>query len=98
MSLRHVVANMVSACRRALRLLARPLKGPSGPGGLVVQPYRGYGSEAEVFLMGRVFRQTGVGARQREGTLSRDVLDIGRRLLRRGIGGAVLVARFGGTA
>lgn len=56
MSLRHVFTNMGSACRRALRLLARPLKGPSGPGGLVVQPYRGYGSEAEVFLMGRVFR------------------------------------------
>ena len=98
MSLRHVFTNMGSACRRALRLLARPLKGPSSRGGLVVQPYRGYGSEAEVFLMGRVFRQIGVGARLREGTLRRDVLDLARRLLRRGVGGAVLVARFGGTA
>jgi phosphatidate phosphatase APP1 len=33
----------------------------------------------------------------REGTLIRDITDIGRRLLRRGIGNAVLMARFGGA-
>jgi phosphatidate phosphatase APP1 len=98
MSLPHTFTTVVSACRRVLHLLARPVNGPRGRGGLVVQPYRGYGSEAEVFLMGRVFRQTGVGVRLREGTWRRDLLDVTRRLLRRGVGGAVLVARFGGTA
>jgi phosphatidate phosphatase APP1 len=98
MSLRQAFTTVARACRRALHLLARPLKGASGPGGLVVQPYRGYGSEAEVFLMGRVFRQPGLGALRREGTLSRDVLDAARRLLRRDVAEAVLVARFGGTA
>jgi phosphatidate phosphatase APP1 len=97
MSLRHTLTTVVGACRRALHLLARPAKGAGGRGGLVVQPYRGYGSEAEVFLMGRVFRQGGMGARLREGTWRRDLLDVARRLLRRGVGGAVLVARFGGT-
>jgi phosphatidate phosphatase APP1 len=97
MSLCHPFTTMARACRRALYLLARPLKGSRGHGGLVVQPYRGYGSAAEVFLIGRVFRQAGIGATLRAGTLSRDVIDSGRRLLRRGVGEALLVARFGGT-
>jgi phosphatidate phosphatase APP1 len=97
MRLRQTFTHIARVCRRALHLLARSVRVACGPHGLVIQPYRGYGSEAEVFLMGRVFRQTGVGARVREGTWRRDLLDAARRLLRRGVPEAVLVARFGGT-
>jgi phosphatidate phosphatase APP1 len=97
MSSRGVVANIALACRRALHLLARPVKIRGGQRGIVIQPYRGYGSRAEVFLMGRVFRQLTFGAGVREGTLCRDLIDIARRLLRWGVGDAVLVVRFGGT-
>lgn len=85
------------ALRRLLRLLARPVKGDRGRGGMLVQPYRGYGTREEVFLMGRVFRQTGVGAHVREGSSSRDVLDLVRRFLRWGVADALLQVRFYGT-
>ncbi len=97
MSARGVGANLLGASRRALRLLARPVRAASGQGGVVVQPYRGYGSREEVFLIGRVFRQPPAPRGSRAGTAGRDALDLGRRLLRRGVGGAELVARFGGA-
>ncbi len=98
MSIRSVLTNIARAFRRALQLLARPAKGDRGHGGIVIQPYRGYGSREEVFLMGRVVKQLGTGSSVREGTLRRDVIDIGRRFLRWGVADAVLVGRFGGTA
>jgi phosphatidate phosphatase APP1 len=97
MSTRGVFSDIASAFRRALRLLARPVKVDNGHGGVVIQPYRGYGSHKEIFLMGRVFRQPKSSPSVREGTLCRDVIDIGRRLLRRGVSHAVLAARFSGT-
>jgi phosphatidate phosphatase APP1 len=97
MRIRSVLTNIARAFRRVLHLLARPVKGDRGHGGIVILPYRGYGSHEEVFLMGRVFRQLGAGSSVREGTLRRDVIDVGRRLLRWGVADAVLVARFGGT-
>jgi phosphatidate phosphatase APP1 len=89
---------MKTVLHRVLRLLARPMRGDEGRGGIVIYPYRGYGSRDEAFIMGRVFRQpgrlfsTGTG----EGSLSGDAIDLGRRILRRGVGGAILAARFGG--
>jgi phosphatidate phosphatase APP1 len=97
MSVRDTCTTFVSACRRALYLLARPVSVAGGHRGLAIQPYRGYGSPTEVFLMGRVFWQPRIGGGLREGAWRRDLLDAGRRLLRRGVGEAVLVARFGGT-
>ncbi len=82
------------AGRRLLRLLARPVRIGHGRGGLVILPYRGYGSRREIFLMGRVLRQ-GTGSLRRLGPLGRDLADLGRRLLRRGVAGASLDARFG---
>ncbi len=78
-------------------MLARPVKIDSGRGGIVIHPYRGYGSQKEVFLLGRVFRQPGTGFNVREGTLRRDVLDVGRRFIRWGIADAVLAVRFSGS-
>lgn len=97
MRISRLFTHMARVCRQVLHLLARPVKVAGGHRGLVIQPYRGYGSEAEVFLMGRVFRQGSIGARVRQGTWRRHLLDFGRRLRRRGVGEAVLVARFGGT-
>lgn len=85
------------AFRRLLHVLARPVKVDRGRGGIVIYPYRGYGSRKEVFLIGRVFRQPGSRSSAQEGTATRDLLDLLRRFLRRGVGGAVLVARFAGT-
>jgi phosphatidate phosphatase APP1 len=97
MRLSRLFTHIALACRRALHLLARPVRLAGGQRGIVIQPYRGYGSPDEVFLMGRVFRQVGIGARPREGTLRRDLLDGARRLLRRGVRDAVLAACFGGA-
>ena len=88
---------LVAAARGALRLLARPVRAASGRGGVVLQPYRGYGSREEVFLIGRVFTQPTAGPSPAEGTAGRDAVDLGRRLLRRGVAGAALVARFRGS-
>jgi phosphatidate phosphatase APP1 len=88
---------IINAFRKVIRLLARPVKIDSGHGGIVIHPYRGYGSQKEVFLIGRVFRQPGTGSSVREGTLRRDLLDVGRRILRWGIADAVLEVSFSGT-
>ncbi|WP_041354737.1 App1 family protein [Nitrosococcus halophilus] len=91
-----MLRNIAQALRRALHLLARPVRSDRGRGGIVIHPYRGYGSPKEVFLMGRVFRQRRRVSKAGEATLRRDLIDIARRLLRRGIAGAVLSVHFGG--
>ena len=87
----------VHASRRLLRLLARPARSVASEGGVVLQAYRGYGSAAEVFLIGRVYREPPwlSGARRRRHKRAWD--DLGRLLFRRGIGGAVVRASFGGA-
>jgi phosphatidate phosphatase APP1 len=97
MNERSMVSRLAGAARRAARLLAQPARAVRGRGGLVLQPYRGYGSRREVFLIGRVFRQSPSNAGPREETLAQAMADLGRRLLRHGIGRAVLVARFAGA-
>lgn len=83
---------------RLVHILARPVRRDRGRGGILIQPYRGYGSAEEVYLMGRVFRQVRVGDRLQTTSSSwRDRLDVVRRVLRRGVGNAVLVARLGET-
>jgi phosphatidate phosphatase APP1 len=88
---------LLGAARKALRLLSRPVRRSPGHRGVVLQPYRGYGSREEVFLIGRVFRQPATGSAPQPDTVGRDALDLGRRLLRRGIGGAQIAARFCGA-
>jgi len=74
--------------RGAVRTLAPPRQGRHT---IVVQPYRGYGSEREMFLMGRVYRESG----PQEATSQQDVRALLRSFLRQGIGDAVLKARLG---
>ncbi len=80
--------------RRIARLVARPVRRARGRGGLVVETYRGYASSTELFLIGRVFRQT--EAKPGAGDDWRTHLrDIGRRVRRRTVAGAAIRARCG---
>ena len=80
-----------SPVRGILRLLARPVRRARGRRGVVLLPYRGYGSAARIFVIGRAFWQrTEAGE---EGEL-RDIL---RRIRRRPVRGARIRARFYGA-
>jgi phosphatidate phosphatase APP1 len=83
--------------RRALHLLARPVRAARGRGTVAINCYRGYGSDRELFLIGRVFRQPGYLRTRRRGTLWRDLRAVTWRLLRYGMRDAVLAVRFGET-
>lgn len=89
---------MRTALRRVLHLLADPVRGDEGRGGIIIYPYRGYGSPTEAFLMGRVFRQPPARSQTSRGSTGRDAIDLGRRILRRGVSGAEVLARFAGAS
>ena len=98
---------MASRVRRgatkALRVLTRPVRraqghGGSGLGGLVVEPYRGYGSRDEIFLIGRVFRQSPGIPGEDPDSFRAQWRDLRRRIARRTVAGAAITARFGGDA
>lgn len=84
------------AASRVLRVIARPVRRAQGEGGIVLEPYRGYGSRTEVFVIGRVFRQSRPD-RTDSDSFRTQMRDIGRRITRRSVPGAVVTARFGGT-
>lgn len=63
---------------------------------MVIEAYRGYGTRSEVFLIGRVFRQSRPKSLTEKGIRS-ELRDIGRRLARRTIPGVVVTASFGGV-
>lgn len=92
--LRRSYHKRVRSLRKAIRILAAPVKGDSGRGGLFIQAYRGYGSRQQVFLMGRVFKQPGTGTDSREHSLKRDLIDLIRRLLRKPIVNAQVRVRY----
>lgn len=85
------------AARKALRVVARPVRRAQGRGGLVVEPYRGYGSAEEIFLIGRVFRQSPGIPGEDPDSLRAQWRDVRRRISRRIVPGASILARFGGT-
>ena len=80
--------------RRVLHILANPAASDRGRGGIILESYRGYGSSDEMFLIGRVFRQrkraSGFGSRP----VVRDIIDLLRRLFRRGIAQAVVEVQY----
>jgi phosphatidate phosphatase APP1 len=90
-------SRLARAVRRALELLARPVRAARGKGRFVLRPYRGYGSRDEAFLIGRVFRQPTFGSGPGGGVLSHQLIDILRGVLRRGVADAALMARFYGA-
>ncbi|GJE01513.1 App1 family protein [Methylobacterium isbiliense] len=85
------------AAIRLLGLVARPARRAQGAEGVVVEPYRGYGSREEIFLIGRVFRQSHAAPEADPDDLRAHLRDIGRRIRRRKLAGAAITARFGGS-
>ena len=81
-----------SALRGLLRVLARPVRTARGRHGVVLQPYRGYGSARRIFVIGRAFWQR-TGDDPAEGELR----DIVRRIRRRPVREARIRARFYGA-
>ncbi|MFW5834036.1 MAG: hypothetical protein ACOCYE_08050, partial [Pseudomonadota bacterium] len=86
---------VLARLRGLLWLLARPVRRSPSHRALVVQPYPGFGSPERVFVMGRVFRQP--TSFDPEQPLARDLLDVGRRLLRRGVGNVTVRAGLHGS-
>ncbi|KQO72498.1 phosphatase domain-containing protein [Methylobacterium sp. Leaf88] len=93
---RQGVARFAKGTLRALRLLAKPVRRSQGRAGTVVETYRGYGSRDEVFLIGRVFRQSSRAADAPDEGWAAELRDIRRRITRRTVAGAALTARFFG--
>ncbi len=94
---RHAPRPLRKALRKMLRVAARPMKSDRGHGGIVVNAYRGYGSQSEVFVMGRVFRQLRLGLPAPEGTLYRDIVDVFRRAMRWGAKHVDVTLELGGN-
>lgn len=83
------------ALRAILRRLSRPVRRDTGRRGVVIHTYRGYGSGAEIFLMGRVLRQPRFESLRR-GAHDPTLIDFLRRIFRRGVRGAEVCAELGG--
>ncbi|SFU64609.1 App1 family protein [Halomonas korlensis] len=81
--------------KRLARTFAKPMKRDYGHGGMMVHPYRGYGSPKQVFLMGRVFRQARLGRMIPRRGMLRDTADVVRRIARRGHADASVLVRLG---
>jgi phosphatidate phosphatase APP1 len=92
---RSLLATVYRGFRRALRVVTRPVRRDRGLKGVLIQPYRGYGTPEEAFLTGRVFRQPRFGARLPAGTMRRQLADALRRLARWGLGGVRITAELG---
>ena len=77
---------------RILHLLARPVRRARGRRGIVLQPYRGYGSPTRIFVIGRAFWQ-----RTDEPDGESEVRAILRRIRRRPVRDARIRAHFYGA-
>ena len=93
--------SLLSDIRRAfrgfVRVASRPVRRASGRGGVVLQPYRGYGSRERVFLIGRVFRQRSMTPVQGPWDLRRQLRDVLRRMIRRPVRGVCVHGRVLGA-
>jgi phosphatidate phosphatase APP1 len=78
--------------RGLLRFLARPVRRARGRRGVVLQPYRGYGSPERIFVIGRAFWQ-----RTDRGAEVGELRNVLRRIRRRPVRDARIRARFYGA-
>jgi phosphatidate phosphatase APP1 len=97
MGLSRIMTNLRDALVGILRVAGRPVRKAQGERGVVLEPYRGYGSRDEVFLIGRVFRQSQADPASERRDLLDNMRDISRRIVRRAVPGAVVTARFYGA-
>ena len=94
--MQSIARSLAQAAGGVVRLAGRPVRRAQGKGNVVIEPYRGYGTQSEVFLIGRVFRQSHSNPTD-FGTFRSELRDIGRRVRRRSLSGVVVTARFCGT-
>jgi phosphatidate phosphatase APP1 len=97
MSLDGKLSRWGRAATRILKIIARPVRVAQGEHGVVMKANRGYGSPTEIFMIGRVFRQSRRNRDDREDSLTNQLRDIGRRISRRAVPGIVVTAEFYGT-
>jgi len=97
MSVDSLFSRWGRAATRILRIVARPVRVAQGEHGVVMKANRGYGSRAEIFMIGRVFRQSPPNRDARGDSLIHQLRDIGRRISRRAVPGAVVTVEFYGT-
>lgn len=90
-------SNVGEGLKDFLRILGRPVRRARGRGGIVLQPYRGYGSRERAFLIGRVFRQRSATPVQGPWDVRRQVRDVMRRLVRRPVAGVLVRGRVLGS-
>jgi len=88
MSVDSLFSRWGRAATRILRIVARPVRVAQGEHGVVMKANRGYGSRAEIFMIGRVFRQSPPNRDARGDSLIHQLRDIGRRISRRAVPGA----------
>lgn len=81
--------------RVLLHLLGRSARASRGQGQIVLQPYRGFGTGDEVYLVGRAFKQP--GALSSSQGLWADLRNLMLLFRRRSIANAALVARCNGA-
>src|SRR5215218_5128782 len=92
-----MMATWRAALLRIMRVGARPIREAQGEEGIVLEPYRGYGSKSEVFLIGRVFRQSQATPGAKRDLIRTYLRDIARRIVRRALPGAAVTVRFYGA-
>jgi phosphatidate phosphatase APP1 len=90
-------SNIGEGLRRFLRTVGRPVRRAQGRGGVVLQPYRGYGSREKAFLIGRVFRQRSATPVQGPWDFRRQARDVVRRLVRRPVAGVPVRGKLLGS-
>lgn len=88
--------NTIQYLRRAVRRIARPSAGDYRASAGVIRAYRGFGSQREICLFGRVFKQMGFspGGPFVKDDLLGDLAHLYQRIWRRGVKHAVVEARF----
>ena len=91
------VAKWRRALIRFLKVIARPVQSTRTKSGPVIRTNRGYGSKADVFLIGRVFRQSRPDHPGGKSDIMMQLRDVRRRITRRAIPGIVVVAEFYGA-
>lgn len=82
--------------RRLLHSMSRPSRREVLPGGLIIYPYRGYGSREEILLMGRVIKRPRRPSAKGE-NLRGDMANLTGQLFSYGVAGVSLRARLNGA-
>jgi phosphatidate phosphatase APP1 len=90
-----MTATLRAAAGKLLRLLAKPVRRTRSQGPVVIDTYRGYASKEALFMVGRVMHQPTRDAPS-DFSDAASLWDVMRRMRRRGVSGARLIATVDG--